>query len=132
MRVFIDRLGNKYGFDELKDGVMQPDWKECEPKEDGTYYDYYNVDGTPDLLFQPVVEIIVPQSITKLQAKLQLLEIGLLDEVEALISQDRKAMLYWTDSQNFLRTDTILCGMAAFLQLTDEQLDNLFIEASKL
>ena len=74
----------------------------------------------------------VPKSITRLQAKLQLLEIGLLDEVEALIEQDRKAKLYWTDSQNFLRNDEILLGMATALGLSDAQLDDLFLQASKL
>lgn len=80
---------------------------------------------------EPEIVVIIPNSVTKLQAKLQLLEIGLLDEVEALTEQDRKAKLYWTDSQNFLRTDEILLGMATALGLNDEQLDNLFLEASK-
>ena len=81
---------------------------------------------------EPESVIIIPNSVTKLQAKLQLLEIGLLDEVEALIEQDRKAKLYWTDSQNFLRTDEILFGMATALGLSDAQLDDLFLQASKL
>lgn len=80
---------------------------------------------------EPEPVIIIPNSVTKLQAKLQLLEIGLLDEVEALIEQDRKAKLYWTDSQNFLRTDEILLGMATALGLNDAQLDDLFLQASK-
>ena len=81
---------------------------------------------------EPEPVVIIPNSVTKLQAKLQLLEIGLLDEVEALIEQDRKAKLYWTDSQNFLRTDEILFGMATALGLSDAQLDDLFLQASKL
>lgn len=81
---------------------------------------------------EPEPVVIIPNSVTKLQAKLQLLEIGLLDEVETLIEQDRKAKLYWTDSQNFLRTDEILIGMAAALGLSDAQLDDLFVKASKL
>lgn len=81
---------------------------------------------------EPEPVVIIPNSVTKLQAKLQLLEIGLLDEVETLIEQDRKAKLYWTDSQNFLRTDEILLGMATALGLNDAQLDDLFVKASKL
>lgn len=76
--------------------------------------------------------IIVPQKITRLQAKLQLLEIGLLDEVEDLVAQDRKVQLYWKEADNFYRTDSILLGMATALNLNDQQLDDLFIEASKL
>lgn len=81
---------------------------------------------------EPKLVITIPNSVTKLQAKLQLLELGLLDEVETLIEQDRKAKLYWTDSQNFLRTDEILLGMATALGLSSEQLDDLFLQASKL
>lgn len=81
---------------------------------------------------EPEPVVIIPNSVTKLQAKLQLLEIGLLDEVETLIEQDRKAKLYWTDSQNFLRNDEILLSMATALGLSDAQLDDLFVEASKL
>lgn len=80
---------------------------------------------------EPETVVIIPNSVTKLQAKLQLLEIGLLDEVETFIEQDRKAKLYWTDSQNFLRTDEILLSMATALGLNDAQLDDLFLEASK-
>lgn len=80
----------------------------------------------------PVDENIVPTKISRLQAKLQLLEIGLLDEVEILVEQDRKVKLYWNDADNFYRTDEILLGMATALGLTDTQLDDLFLQASKL
>lgn len=76
--------------------------------------------------------VIVPRLISRLQAKLQLLEIGLLDEVEELVSQDRKVQLYWKESDNFYRTDSILLGMATALNLDGQQLDEWFIEASKL
>ncbi len=81
---------------------------------------------------QIVDENSVPTKISRLQAKLQLLEIGLLDEVEDLVAQDRKVQLYWNEADNFYRTDSILLIMATALKLTDEQLDDLFIEASKL
>lgn len=81
---------------------------------------------------QIVDENSVPTKISRLQAKLQLLEIGLLDEVEDLVAQDRKVQLYWKEADNFYRTDSILLSMATAIGLTDEQLDKLFIEASKL
>lgn len=81
---------------------------------------------------EPEPVIVIPNSVTKLQAKLQLLEIGLLDDVETLIEQDIKVKLYWTDSQNFLRTDEIILGIATALGLSDAQLDDLFLKASKL
>lgn len=81
---------------------------------------------------EPEIIITIPIKITRLQAKLQLLEIGLLDEVEDLVAQDRKVQLYWKEADNFYRTDSILLSMATAIGLTDEQLDELFIEASKL
>lgn len=84
----------------------------------------------PYIKVEPVV--IVPNSITPLQAKLQLLEIGLLDEVESMVKADRKVELYWTNAQNFYKDDAILQNMAMALGLSDTQLDELFINASKL
>lgn len=80
----------------------------------------------------PVDENLVPTEITRLQAKLQLLEIGLLDEVGEMVKQDRRVELYWSDAQSIERNHPILNQMATSLGLTDEQLDDLFIEASKL
>ena len=74
----------------------------------------------------------VPLSITPLQAKLQLLEIGLLDEVEELVKQDRRVEIYWTNAQKFNKDDEILKTMATALGLSSEQLDDLFLQASKL
>ena len=79
----------------------------------------------------PVDENTVPVKITRLQAKLQLLEIGLLDEVEELAKQDRKVELYWKDADYFYRNDEILLGVASVLGLSDAQLDDLFIKANK-
>ena len=74
----------------------------------------------------------VPQAITPLQAKLQLLEIGLLDEVEAIVSADRKVQLYWEYALTIERNNEVLLSMATQLGLTSEQLDNMFIEGDKL
>ena len=74
----------------------------------------------------------VPQEITPLQSKLQLLEIGLLDEVEAIVSADRKVQLYWEYASVIERDNEILLMMATSLGMTEEQLDDLFIKANKL
>ena len=74
----------------------------------------------------------VPQEITPLQSKLQLLEIGLLDEVEALVTADRKVQLYWEYASVIERDNEILLMMATSLGMTEEQLDDLFIKANKL
>lgn len=81
---------------------------------------------------EPKPVVIIPNSITPLQAKLQLLDEELLDEVEVMVKVDRKIELYWTNAQNFYRNDEILLGMATALGLSDAQLDDLFLQASKL
>lgn len=73
-----------------------------------------------------------PKSITPLQAKLQLLKLGLLDEVEALVTGDRTSQLYWEYASVIERDNEILLMMAEQLGLTSEQVDEMFIEASKL
>ena len=74
----------------------------------------------------------VPQSITPLQAKLQLLSLGLLDDVEALVTGDRIAQLYWEYASVVERDNAVLLLMANSIGLTSEQVDEMFIEASKL
>lgn len=89
------------------------------------------IDEAMILKEQKEKELSVPSSITRLQAKLQLSEIGKFSQVEALVQQDEKAKIYWSDASNFLRTDATLLYMASMLGLSDEDLDNLFIAASK-
>ena len=74
----------------------------------------------------------VPQSITPLQAKLHLLKLGLLDEVEVLVTGDRTSQLYWEYASVVERDNSVLLLMANSIGLTSEQVDEMFIEASKL
>jgi len=74
----------------------------------------------------------VPESITPLQAKLQLLEMNLLDDVDALVEADRKVKLYWEYALVIERNHPTLGAMALQLGLTDLQLDEMFIAASYL
>lgn len=83
-------------------------------------------------MFNPPQPIQVPQSITPLQAKLQLLEMELLDEVEAMVATDRKISLYWNEALEIRRDHATLLAMVGALGLTDAQVDEMFIEASKL
>ena len=74
----------------------------------------------------------VPQEITPLQSKLQLLEIGLLDEVEAIVSADRKVQLYWEYASVIERDNEILLMITSALGMTEDEVDEFFITASKL
>lgn len=133
MVVYIDSDGNKYGFETERDDIRQPDWVICQPKEDGSYFDYYNTDGTPNLDYVPVDLVQeVPQSITMRQARLYLLSLNLLDEVEVIVAQNRAWYIEWEYANEVLRTNQLIPTLQQSLGLSDSDIDNMFIEASKL
>lgn len=81
---------------------------------------------------EPKSTILVPSTITIRQARLQLLEVGLLDDVEALVSQDRKWQIEWEYATEVERISPLIESVKEAMSLTDEQIDNMFIAASKL
>ncbi len=100
--------------------------------ENGAYIIKYRVLPKTEVEIVEYRKSQVPQSITPLQAKLQLLKLGLLDEVEALVTGDRTAQLYWEYASVVERDNAVLLLMANSVGLTSEQVDEMFIEASKL
>ena len=55
-----------------------------------------------------------------------------LDEVEELVTGDRTAQLYWEYASVVERDNTVLLLMANSIWLISEQIDEMFMEASKL
>ncbi len=88
---------------------------------------------------QPTAEEIdaagepVPASVSPAQAKIALYEAGLLDQVEALVADYpyRPVSIWWTSALSFEREHPYLNALGLELGLTDEQIDALFIAASK-
>ena len=66
------------------------------------------------------------------QARLILLQYGLLDEIEALLATDKAMQIWWEYSLDCKRDNPILIDMATQLGMTDEQLDDMFIQGSNL
>ena len=81
---------------------------------------------------EPEPIIIIPQVITMRQARLQLLEVGLLDDVEALVALDRKSQIEWEYASEVYKESPLIESVKGALNLTDAQIDNMFVEASKL
>ena len=100
--------------------------------ENGVYIIKYRVLPKTEVEIVEYRKSQVPQSVTPLQAKLQLLKLGLLDEVEALVTGDRAAQLYWEYASVVERDNAVLLLMANSIGLTSEQVDEMFMEASKL
>ncbi|WP_424139351.1 hypothetical protein [Roseomonas chloroacetimidivorans] len=75
----------------------------------------------------------VPASITPRQARLALLQAGLLDEVDAAVAAaGRAAQLEWEYATIVERHGSMVVGLAASVPLTDQQLDDLFKAAAAL
>ena len=74
----------------------------------------------------------VPTSISMRQGKLHLLSLDLLDSVEAIISTNRSWQIEWEYSSEVLRTSPLIEILKVNLQLTDDQVDDMFIAASNL
>ena len=87
---------------------------------------------------RPVVVAPVPQSVTRRQARQALRLAGLLGSVQAAIDsipddlQRDLAQIEWDDSQEFQRHRPLLIALATQMELTSEQLDNLFRTAAAL
>lgn len=76
--------------------------------------------------------VVVPQSITARQARLVLLQADLLDNVEATLNTNRAWQIEWEYASEIERSHTLIVAMQQALNLTDEQVDNLFINGAKL
>jgi len=73
-----------------------------------------------------------PTSITPRQARLKLLEADLLDNLEAVITTNRAWQIEWEYATEVKRDSPLIDAVASEASLTVEQIDQMFIEASKL
>lgn len=103
----------------------------------------YETDSRPDVLYigdKNEVSVVpqdepVPQTVTAYQARIALLSAGLLPTVEALMSDERTdaaARIAWEYATVFERESAFIRALAPSLSLSEEQLDHLFISASKV
>jgi hypothetical protein len=66
------------------------------------------------------------------QARLQLLKAGLLDNLEAMLTTNKEWAIEWEYATTIRRNHALVEAAATQAGLTDEQIDQMFIEASKL
>lgn len=97
---------------------------------DGNFDRWKVVDG--------VLTAIIPQVVTPRQAKIALLQAGLLDDVEAGIeaiadpATKRLAQIEWEYAHEVRRDWPLLNQIAAGMGITDAQLDELFRVAARI
>lgn len=90
------------------------------------------IDEAMILKEQKEKDLSVPTSITMRQCRLYLLNQNLLDDVENIVSQNRAWQIEWEYANEVLRTNQLITAMQSSLNLTNEQVDAMFLEASKL
>ena len=62
MKLYIDPQGNRNGILANQDHLVKQDWVECQKKQDGTYAQNYNLDGTPAPDSEPTAEEVQSES----------------------------------------------------------------------
>ena len=131
----IDELGRPNGWDTVPWGCaiavsdavrtiheVHPDYR-----WDGTTL-VEHVQPTP-----PAPEPYIPTQLTRRQAKLILLQYGLLDAVEAVVATlPRAAQIEYADALSFERSNPLMKLVAETAGLTTEQVDAMFVAGSAL
>lgn len=81
-----------------------------------------------------ILKKYVPSQITNLQAKLVLKQFQLLEEVETFVNESNNDVLQmaWNHALTFDRYSHTILTMQNQLNLTDEQVDTMFIEGIKI
>lgn len=105
--------------------------------------EYYVTEQSPETPSWYVEEVVtpfvlppeIPQSVTMRQARLALLDSGLLSTVEAALNAlpepgRTRSLIEWNHGTTVERSSALVAQMAASLGLDESQLDNLFTQAS--
>lgn len=91
------------------------------------------VTGEASVVETEEAPVWVPEAVTPRQARLALLSAGLLEAVEAAFQHlPPSARIEWDYALQVRRDSPLIAALAPELGLTDEQVDELFIEAARL
>ena len=72
-----------------------------------------------------------PSEISMRQCRLQLLEEGLLDDVELLLSSDKSKNIEWEYTTSVKRDNAVISYISSQLNLSADVVDDMFIKANK-
>lgn len=117
---YMEANGNELARDEPEDFSLEPrKWRLVEGE------------------WQPYVAVVVPQEVTMRQARLALLQVNLLSQVEVAINsmpspQKETARIEWDHSQTVKRDRALVKTLGPALGLAEAQIDQLFITAATL
>lgn len=76
----------------------------------------------------------VPKSVSAARLKLALLNLGLLDDVSAMVanSNDRALQINWAERSEFDRSHPLVLAASASLGKTDAEIDEVFVLAASI
>ena len=109
-------------------------------KEDGTVmYQYEQLRFNPPMSDEAIDKAVAKRKdelkvkvITPRQARLVLHRAGLLDKVATMLAADKEMELWWEYSLDIQRNHEMVIALGTQLGLTEAQLDQLFVDGSKL
>ena len=109
-------------------------------KEDGTVmYQYEQLRFNPPMSDEAIDKAVAKRKdelkvkvITPRQARLALHRAGRLDEVAAMLAADKEMEIWWEYSLDIQRNHEMVIALGAQLGLTEAQLDQRFVDGSKL
>ena len=85
-----------------------------------------------DTLKKEYEKSLIPKTITLRQARLYLLSIGLLDDLENIINQNRAYQIEWEYANQIERESPLVKILGETLNLGETAIDDMFMEASKI
>lgn len=92
------------------------------------YAQWVNSGNSPEYFYEEPLPV-VPQVVSRFQARAALYQSGLLDAVNTIMQSEQTPMLAklaWQDAQEFRRDSALVRGVGQLLSLDDTALDNLF------
>ena len=108
-----------------KDGVVSYQYEQLRLEP-------YTDEETIALMVAQRKEELKPKVLTPRQARLILLQYELLDDIDEIVKTNRAISIWWEYSLDIQRDDERLLEFASIAGITDEMLDTMFLEGSKL
>lgn len=108
-----------------KDGVVSYQYEQLRLEP-------YTDEETIELMVAQRKEELKTKVLTPRQARLILLQYELLDDIDEIVKTNRAISIWWEYSLDIQRDDERLLEFASIAGITDEMLDTMFLEGSKL
>lgn len=129
-----------YKFNKDQTSIIRVADNACIPFDEGNrdyaaYLGWLAADEANQPLAADPDPVVVPQVVSRFQARMALRNAGLYDSVEALMQDPSTPIIAveaWNNAQEFHRDSPTIALMAQALGLTETDVDNLFIEAATI